>query len=417
MDIPRESQARKRRIRRGLYGLVGLGAVAAVTMALGRLRPAAPTVERSTVWVDVVKRGPMLRQVHGIGRLVPEEIQWIPAANQGRVERILVQPGAAIEADTVLVELSNPDLENATLSAEWELKAGEAAYSDLEVKLESGHLGQQSDAARVEADYRQARLQAEVDGELARQGLFPSLNLRLEQAKAEQLGRWLEIEKKRLEIDRKSREAQLAAQRARVEQLRAAHALRRSQLEQLKVRAGIRGVLQLVAVEVGLQVTPGTNLARVADPARLKAQLKIAETQAKDVQLGQAADVDTRNGIIPGRVVRIDPSVQESTRTVDVKLLAELPQGAVPDLTVDGTIEVERIAETVYVGRPVQGQAFGTVALFKLEPAGRMANRVQVKLGRSSVSTIEIVGGLQAGDRVILSDMTQHDDQARIELR
>ncbi|PYV14264.1 MAG: RND transporter [Acidobacteria bacterium] len=417
MDIPRKNAARNRRIRYTIYTLLVAVVVGVGSLAISRLKPAAPTVERATVWIDTVKRGPMLRNVRGLGTLVPEEIRWVSAVTQGRVERRLVQPGARVRPDTVLILLSNPDLENSTLNAEWDYKAAEASLIDLKVRLESSHLNQTADAARVEADYEQAKLRAEADTVLSKQGLIPELTLKLEQVTAEQLANRIKIEKKRLEIDKESIEAQLAVQRARVAQLRAVYQLRKSQLDQLKVRAGVGGILQLIPVEEGAQVLPGANLARVADPTRLKAELKIAETQTKDVVIGQVAQVDTRNGIIDGHVIRIDPSVQNGTRTVDVALDGELPKGAVPDLSVDGTIELEKLTDVVYVGRPVQGQAFSTITLFRLEPDDKMATRVQVKLGRTSVNTIEIVEGLKPGDQVILSDMAQHDNTERIELK
>jgi HlyD family secretion protein len=417
MDIQRKGAARKRRIRYTIYTLLAAVVIGGASLAISRLKPAAPTVERATVWIDTVKRGPMLRNVRGMGTLVPEEIRWIPAVTQGRVERRLVQPGAIVRADTVLLELSNPDLVNTTVNAEWDYKAAEASLIDLKVRLESGHLNQTADAARVEADYQQAKLRAEADADLAKQGLIPELTLKLEQVTADQLAGRIGIERKRLEINKESIEAQLAVQRAKVAQLKAIYELRKSQLDQLKVRAGVNGVLQIMAVEVGSSVQPGTNLVRVADPTKLKAELKVAETQTKDIVIGQTAEIDTRIGIVQGRVIRIDPSVVNGTRTVDVALDGELPKGAVPDLSVDGTIELEKLTDVVFVGRPVQGQAFSTITLFKLEADNRIANRVQVKLGRSSVNTIEIVEGLKPGDQVILSDMAQHDNTERIELK
>lgn len=416
MDIPRKNQARNRRIRRIIYGLLLGAIIIAISLGLSKLQPAAPTVELATLWPDTVKRGPMLRQHRGLGTLVPEDIRWIPAVTQGRVERKLVQPGAIVQPNTVLVELSNPELEQSTLNAEWDFKAAEATYIDTKVRLESGHLNQEAEAARVQADYNQAKLRAEADEALARQGLIPELTLKLEKVTVEQLANRIEIEKKRLQKSRESIDAQLAVQKASVEQKRAVWELRKSQLDQLKVRAGVSGVLQLLPAEVGQQVAPGTNLARVADPRKLKAELKIAETQAKDIQIGQRAQIDTRNGIIPGRVIRIDPSVIAGTRTVDVALEGELPKGAVPDLSVDGTVELERLVDVLYVGRPVQGQENSTVGLFKLDPDGRGAERIQVKFGRSSVNTIEILEGLKLGERVILSDMSQWDQYNRLRI-
>lgn len=414
MDIPRKTSYG--RLRRALYALIGAGVIALITVGVSRLKPAAPSVDRATVWVDTVKRGPMLRQVRGLGTLVPEEIRWIPAITEGRVERRLVQPGAAVKADTVLLELSNPELEQAALEAEMQLKAAEAEYTNLRVQLESQLLTQRAQAATVQADYHQAKLQAETNEELAKNHLISDLTLKLSKVRAEELATRHEIEQKRLAISSESVKAQLAVQQARVEQLRALFQLRRSQVEALRVRAGVAGVLQQVLVEVGQQVTPGTNLARVADPTRLKAEIRIAETQAKDIQIGQKASIDTRNGVVPGHVIRIDPAVQNGTVTVDVALDGPLPKGARPDLSVDGTIEIERLDDVIYVGRPAFGQERSTVGLFKLINGGKEAVRVQVKLGRSSVNTIEILEGLQPGDQVILSDMSAWDAFDRIRL-
>jgi HlyD family secretion protein len=416
MDIPRKSQARKRRIRQILYGLVVLLAAAGITWRLGKLQPAAPSVDRSTAWVGTVKRGLMVRAVRGLGTLVPEELRWVPAITEGRVERRLVQPGEHVQADTVLLELSNPALQQETLNAQWDWKAAESAYTDLKVKLESQELNQEADAAKLESEYAQARLRAEADEDLVKQGLLPDLTLKLETVTAEQLANRIKIEKQRLDINKESVKAQLAVQQVRVEQLKAIHELKKSQLEQLKVCAGVPGVLQLLLVDVGQRVAPGTNLARVANPKRLKAELKIAETQAKDVQIGQPASVDTRNGVIPGRVSRKDPSVQNGTVTVDVALIGDLPTGAVPDLSVDGTVELERLENIVFVERPVQGQADSQVGLFRLSPDGKEAYRVAVRLGRASVNTIEVIDGLKPGDQVILSDMSAQDGYDRIRL-
>jgi HlyD family secretion protein len=416
MDISRPSQARKRRIRRILYGGLGLAALALITVALSRLKPAAPLVERATVWTGKVKRGPMVRQVRGYGTLVPEEIRWIPAANEGRVERILVLPGTEVKADTVLLELSNPELDLAALDAEFQLKAAEASLTDLRVKLESQKLDQQSLLARTQAEFHQARLRADRDEVLAKEGLLPDLELKLSQVTAQELSNRYELEQKRLDISSVSIEAQLAAQQVRVEQLRALVGLKHNQVESLRVRAGVEGMLQQLPLQVGQSVGPGTNLARVAEPGRLKAEIKVAETQAKDIQIGQPAEIDTRNGVIPGSVQRIDPAVQNGTVTVDVALGGALPKGARPDLSVEGTIELERMEEVLFVGRPVFAQEKGTVTLFKLSQDGRQAERVQVKLGRSSVNTIEILDGLQIGDEVILSDTNTWDAYDRIRL-
>lgn len=416
MDIPRPSAARKKRIRRIIYALVGLAVVASVTVGLSRLKPAAPEVDRATVWVDTVKRGPMLIQVRGLGTLVPEEILWIPAVTDGRVERRLILPGRAVKANTELMVLTNPQLEQSALDAEWQLKEADAQYNSLKAQLDSQLLDQKVTAATVKSDYRQAELTADKDKQLAQLGLGAELNLKLSQAKAEELATRNKIEEERVAVLSNSIAAQLAAQQAKVEQLRALYDLKRSQLDSLHVRAGADGVLEELPVEVGQQVTAGTILAKVAQPTRLKAQLKIAETQAKDVQIGQKASIDTHNGIIPGQVTRIDPAVQNGTVTVDVALEGDLPQGARPDLSVDGTIEIENLSDVTYVGRPAFGQPQSTVSLFKLVDGGKGAVRVQVKLGKSSVNTIEILGGLNIGDEVILSDMSRWDGFDRVRL-
>jgi len=416
MDIPRKSQARKRLIRRIIYLVIVIGGIAGLSWYLRRLQPAAPSVDRATVWIDTVKRGDIPRQVRGLGTLVPLDIRWVTAITDGRIEQRLILPGANVSADTILLILSNPQLEQATVNAEWDWKAAESAYTDIKVKLDNQQLTQEADVARIQSDYSQATLRAAADENLAKLGLVPELTLKLDKVTAQELGNRLGIEKRRLNANLESIKAQLDVQRVKVEQLKAIYELKKSQFDQLKVRAGVPGVLQLLPVEVGQSVAPGTNLARVANPNKLKAELKIAETQAKDVQIGQSASVDTRNGIIPARVIRIDPSVINGTRTVDVELLGDLPKGAVPDLSVDGTIELELLKDVIFVGRPVQGQADSLITMFKLDPDGKEALRVQVKLGRSSVSTIEIKEGLKPGDQVILSDMSAQDNFNRIRL-
>ncbi len=416
MDIPRKSQARLRWIKRIVVSVILVGAMGGLSWYISHLKPAAPTVERANVWVDTVKRGAMLRQVRGLGRLVPEEIRWVPAVTEGRVERKLLEAGALVGRDTLLLELSNPQLEQETLDAEWNWKAAETSFDDLRVKLESQQLTQTAETARIESEYQKAVLGYEANLELAKDGLVPNLDLRLKKATAEHLAKSLQIEKQRLTNNQESSRAQLAVQKTRIDQARALYTLRRSQLQQLKVRAGVEGVLQQLPVEVGQRVAMGTNLARVANPGKLKAELNIAETQAKDVQLGQEVSVDTRNGIIPGRVSRIDPAVREGTVTVDVRLEAPLPKGARPDLSVDGTIVLEKLEDVIYVGRPVQGQPGSLISIFKLDSDTRHAERVSVKLGRSSVNTIEIKEGLKPGDQVILSDMAEQDGHDRIRL-
>jgi HlyD family secretion protein len=415
VDIPRPDQRRKKRVKQAIWGVAGLTAILLITVGVSQLKPAAPSVDRATVWVDTVKRGPMLRQVRGTGTLVPEDIRWIPAATEGRVERILLRPGAVVDADTVILELSNDELNQSTLEAELQLRAAEAQLQNRRVELESQLLNQRAETQRVEAEYRQSRLQAEADEVLAKDGLLSDLTMKISKSRADELQNRLAIEQQRLEMTAKALNSQLAVQQAEVGRLRTLYELRRSQLDRLRVRAGTAGVLQQVPVEVGARVAPGTNLARVADPGKLKAELRIAETQAKDIQIGQVASVDTRNGVVPGRVSRIDPAATNGTVMVDVALEGPLPRGARPDLTVDGTVELERLDSVVFVGRPAFGQEQSTVGLFKLEPDGN-AHRVQVRLGRSSVNTIEIVEGLTPGDQVVLSDMSAWDAFDRVRL-
>src|SRR5437660_7480723 len=400
MDVARPDIARRRRRHRILYSFAGLGALVVITIGLSRLKPAAPLVENP--WPDTVKRGEMLRQVRGNGTLVPEEILWIPTLSAGRVERILVLPGARVKADTVLVELSNPDVDQAAFDAESQLKGAEADMVNIRVQLDSQKLTEEATVATAQANYSSAKLDFEVNDELAKAGLVPALTLKQSKAKAEELGKLLEIEQQRLTISADAARPQLAVQDAKVAQLRAQLQLRRRQVEALKIRAGIDGVLQKLGdaaatttLQFGQQLTPGATVARVANPAKLKAEIKIAETQAKDITFDQKAYVDTRNGVIPGHVVRIDPSAQNGTRSVDITLDGPLPKGAVPDLSVEGTIELERLDDVMYVGRPVQGQSESTISLFRLVEGGKEAVRVPVKLGRTSVSTVVVVDGLQ----------------------
>ncbi len=420
MDIPRPDAAKDRRRRRWLYATAGLLVVAITTVALSRLKPAVPTVERAQVWMDTVKRGEMLRQVRGNGTLVPEEIIWVPTLNPGRVERILVLPGAAVKATTVLVELSNPEVEQAALDAEWQLKASEAELVNLRVQLETQRLNQQAVLATAEAAYTNAKLDAEVNEELGSSGLVPAVILKQSKVKAEELKKLKEIESERLRIGAEATKAQLAAQEAKLEPHRAQQLLKRQRVEALKIRAGIDGVLQKLgdatSLQVGQQLSAGANVARVANPRRLKAEIKIYETQAKDIQFDQIASIDTRNGVVTGHVTRIDPAVENGTVTVDVALDSPLPKGARPDLSVEGTIELERLENVLHVGKPVQGNPHSTVGLFKLILSGKEAIRVPVKLGRSSVSTIEVIEGLKSGDQVILSDMSPWDAHDRIRL-
>ena len=422
MDLPiPPSAVKRRRLRRRLVSGSALALLAVLLLGLTRLKPPGPKVDKASVWMDTVKRGEMLRQVRGNGVLVPEDIRWIPSLNAGRIERILVLPGAKVRADTVLVELSNPDVEQAAFDAEWQLKASEADLANLRVQLDSQKLTQEASVASAEANYNSARLDLEVNEELARNKLVPVLTLKQSKARCEELARLLEVEQARLKLNPKSAKAQLAVQEARVAQLRAQLELRRRQARALKVCAGMDGVLQRLGdssnpLQVGQQVGQGALLARVANPAKLKAAIHIAETQAKDIQLGQPAEVDTRNGTVPGHVTRIDPAVENGTVTVDVALDAAPPKGARPDLSVEGTIELERLANVLYVGRPVSVQAETNLALFKVLDRGRAAVRVPVKVGSCSVSTVEVLEGLQVGDKVILSDMSQWENWERVRL-
>jgi len=418
MDVPRKDARRKKLIKRILIGLVLLAAIPAITVALSRLKPAAPGVEMSTLWPDTVKRGPMLREVRGLGTLVPEDTLLIPATTDGRVQRILVRPGTPVKADTVVMILTSPELETATLDAEFALKAAEADYANLKVTLAKTKIDMQATAAQVGADFNTAKLKADRDAALSKEGLYAEVDAKISAVTAEQLGGRYQLEQKRMSINGDAEEAQLAAQNVKVEQLRAQLSLKKSQLAQLKVTAGFDGMLQQLPtpVEVGQKLVAGTPLGKVAQPSKLKAELKIAETQVKDIVIGQPATIDTRNGLIEGRVSRIDPSILNGTVTVDVALKGPLPTAARPDLSVDGTIQLEKLDNVVYVGRPVFGQQDATVQLFKVEPEGKYANKVKVAFGRSSVNTIEVKDGLQVGDKVILSDMSAYDSYDRIRL-
>jgi HlyD family secretion protein len=419
MDIQRPSNARAKKIRRIIYAAVAFLLIGGVSYGLSRLRPAAPTVDRATIWTDEVKRGPMLREVRGLGTLVPEDIRWIPAQTSATVERIVLRPGAVVHPNSVILELSDPQLQRDLLDAEYQLKGAEADYANLKVQVNSQLMNQKSTEASVRSDYEQEKIQHEVDSRLAKEGIGSVMTEQLSKVKEEQLAIRLQLETERTRVATDSAAAQLAAQEAKVEQQRALYNLKRGQYDALHLRAGIEGVLQLVPVEEGQQVTPGTNLARVADPNKLKAEIKIPETQAKDVRIGQKATIDTRNGIVDGHVSRIDPSVQNGTVTVDVSIDKPFPpgSGARADLSVDGTIELENLKDVLYVGRPVNGQSDSTIGLFKLVDDGSEAVRVNVKLGRSSVNTIEIRDGLKVGDKVILSDMSQWDAFDRIRLK
>jgi HlyD family secretion protein len=416
VDIARPDLLEKKKKKQLTYIGVGVAAVVLLTLGVSRLKPAAPTVERATVVIDTVRRGEMVREVRGLGTLVPEDIRWIALQTEARVERRVLLPGTIVKPDSVILELSNPELENQAQEADSQARAAEAQLTELKVRLESQLLDQKAAAARVEAESKQARLRADADAELHKSGLIADITLKLSQSAAEELEHREKIEHQRLAIAGEAIEAQLKVQQADVENKRAAARLRRSQVEALHLRAGIDGVLQQVPVEVGQRVAAGTNLARVARPNKLKAEVRIPETQAKDVVEGQKATVDTRNGFVAGRVIRVDPAVQNGTVTVDIALTGELPPGARPDLTVDGTIELERLPDAVFVGRPAMGQPMSTIGLFRLVKGTNEAVRVRVGLGQASVSTIVVKEGLDVGDEVILSDTSAWDSADRIRL-
>ena len=416
MDIARPDVKRQKQIRRYIYAGVALVLVVVITGALSRLKPAAPSVDRATIWTDTVKRGPMLREVRGLGTLVPETILLIPAATDGRVEQRYLLPGTPVQANTVILDLVDPELQQATLDAQFQLKGAEAELNSMKAQLQNQLMDKRTAAAAVRSAFHTAQLQADSNKKLSELGIVSDLVLKTSEVQAEELAKQNDLAEKEVETFSNSIDAQLAVQQAKVDQLKALYELKKSLMDQLHVRPGIDGVLQELDVEVGQKVTQGTVLARVAQPKNLKAALKIAETQAKDIQIGQKATVDTHNGVIPGHVMRIDPSVINGTRTVDVKLDGPLPQGAVPDLSVEGTVEIERLADVLYVGRPVHGEADSVVGLFKLDDDGKEATRVQVQLGRTSVNNVEIVKGLKIGDTVILSDMSAWDNFDRVKL-
>jgi HlyD family secretion protein len=417
MDIQRPKKSKfKKNIRVVMLLVIGLAVLVGITYGLTKLKPAAPTVERSTTVIDTVKRGEMLRQVRGNGTLVPELTRRIPAPADGRVERIPVQAGVEVGTDTVIVELSNPQMQQQAMDADFQLKVAEADEENLRVRLESESMAQQAAIATINAEYSRAKLELDSNEELGKQGLVAELTLKMARVQVKDLANRLNVEKQRLAISSKSTKAQLNAQRSRIEQFRAFARLKHDQVESLKVRSGSAGVLQQITVQVGQQVTPGFDIARVADPLSLKAELKVPETQIKDVKFGQKVEVDTHNGIIQGTVSRIDPAAREGTFVVDASLIGPLPPSARADLSVSGTIELERLENVLNVGRPAFGQGQSTVKMFKLTPDGRGAVRVPVTLGRTSVSTVEIVDGLREGDQIILSDTAAWDKYDEIRL-
>jgi HlyD family secretion protein len=415
VDIPRAPQNRTRK-----YVAMGVGAAALLvgaTVGLGRLKAAAPTVDKGTIWPDVVRRGPMVREVLGQGTLVPEEIRWIAAKTNARVEKVLVRPGAAVKADTVILELANSDLELAALEADRQLAQAQAEVANLAATLNGQKLAQESVIASLGSDLGDAQRRARADEALAQKGFLSELEQGQTVGKERELAGRLEFERKRLGAQSKGITAQMTAQRAQIERLRSISQFRRKEVDDLKLRAGVDGVLQELALQPGQSVAAGTLLAKVARPDRLMAEVRIPETQAKDVRVGQKATVDTRNGVIPGKVARIDPAAVQGTVRVDITLSGPLPDGARPDLNVEGTIEIERLANVLYVGRPTFGQPESTVGLFKIDPESGIATRVSVKLGRSSVKSVEIVAGLNEGDQVILTDMSQWDQVDRVRLK
>jgi HlyD family secretion protein len=418
MDIARPEFKLQKRRRQAVLIVIVVLVVAAVAVGVSRLKPAAPSVERGTVWTDTVKRGSMLRQVHGLGSLIPsqESVRQIPAETEATVVRIRMLPGSQVKADSVLVEMSNPQVEQAALDAQLQLKAAEAEYQSQRVTLESNLMSQKAGAATVNADYSQAKRQADTDKALFDLGVISGLAYKASKGKSDELTTRNDLETQRLVIGQKVIESQLAEQQAKVEEMRTLAALKRKQLDALQVRAGIDGVLVDLPLQVGQHVQPGTMLAKVVQPNHLMAELKISETQARDVQFGEPAAVDTHNGIISGTVMRVDPAVQNGTVTVDVKLTGELPKGARPDLSVDGTIDLERLEDVLYVGRPAFGQENSTISLFKLDASGKEAVRVPVKVGRESVNSIQVIEGIHEGDTVILSDMSRWDKTDRIRL-
>jgi len=418
MDIKRPPKSKlKKKARNAVMIVVGLAAIGGITYGLTKLKPAAPTLDPSTAVIETVKRGEMVRDVRGNGTLVPEITRWVPAPADGRVEKILLQAGVEVAPSTVIVELSNPQMEQQATDADFQVKAAEADEENLKVKLESDTMTQKAAIATINAQYSQAKLQLDADEKLGEQKLIAELQLKISRVSVQDLANRLKVEQERLAVTARSTKAQLNAASSRLDQLRALAKLKREQVDALKVRAGSAGVLQQVSVQVGQQVTPGLNLARVADPQSLKAVLRVAETQIKDVRVGQPVIVDTRNGLIQGQVTRIDPAAREGTFEIDASLNGPLPPSARPDLSVDGTIELERLKDVLKVGRPAFGQAQQTIGMFVLTPDGSEAERKTVRLGRNSVSQIEILDGLKEGDRVIISDTSQLDNYPRIRIR
>lgn len=414
MDRPREGVSARKKRNRVLMLAAAIVVLAGVTLGVSRLKSAAPRVDKNTVWVDTVRRGPMIREVRGIGVLVPREVRWIPANTNGRVERIVILPGTAVEDDEIIVEMSNPELVQEAQNAIWQLRGREADLTNLKVQLQGHLLELQSGLAQIDAAHKQAGLEAEINEELYADGLVADLTLKLSQVRAEELVTRFEIEKRRLAFQEGAMEPQLAAMQADVEQYRARADLLNSQVASLRVRAGTAGVLQRMSVEEGQQITLGESIFQVVDPSDLKAVIRVPETQARDVQIGQAATIDTRNGVVSGVVTRVDPNVEGGTVAVDVGLEGDLPRGARPNLTVEGRVQLEHLDDVIFVGRPAFGRESATVAVFRFQDGGNEAVRTTVRFGRMSVSEIEVVEGLQPGDRIILSDTSNWDDYDRL---
>jgi HlyD family secretion protein len=414
MDIPRPKQPHHKK-----YAAIagGVLALVAVVVALVRLKPALPVAERQNLLIDTVRRGALDFQVRGTGTLQPVDVRWLACNSDCRVERILVYPGTPVKPDTVILELSNPELQQAALDAQWQYKAALGEYTSAKARVQEGLLEKRGTLATAKASNTSAQMDLEAQEVLAKEGLVPHNGLVQAQSRAEESATRFQIEQDRVKIGEASLSAELAASQAKVEQARALLSLKQEQVAALKVRAGLKGVLQLLPVQVGQRLAPGTTLAKVAEPLNLKAELKVSETQAKDIQPGQSVSVDTRNGVVTGHVMRVDPSVVNGTVTVDAALEGPLPKGARPDLSVEGIIELERVSDGVFVGRPVQAQAWSTIGIFRLLPGGSEAQRVKVRLGRGSVSAIEILDGLRPGDQVILSDTSVWDSSERIRIK
>jgi HlyD family secretion protein len=421
MDIARPDLKEKKKRRLAIWAGAAVVIVAVAVVAVARLKPAAPTQDRSAIWTDTVKRGPMIRQVRAsTGSLVPREdsIELIPAQTEATVVRIRVLPGTEVTPDTILLDLADPQLEQLLLNAQLALKAAEADYKSLQATLQSTLMDKKTAAAEVNSNYTQDQLQAQTDKALFDLGVISGLQYTKSKSTADQLNTQHQLSQEQLEVNQKAIEIHLASSQTKVDQAKALLGLYQKQAQALEVRAGISGTLAPLAtpLQVGQHVTAGTSVAEVIQRDKLKAALKIAETQARDVQIGQPASIDTHNGIIPGRVTRIDPAVQNGTVTVDVELLGPLPQGARPDLSVDGTIDLERMKDVLYVGRPALGNENSTLSLFKVDPDGKGATRVPVKVGRASVNEIQVLDGLKEGDTVILSDMSRYDNVDRVRL-